>query len=351
VHFPLSIAPGSANRHTTHATEPPQIETAVADVSIAAVRAWLKARGLPHTAGTRRQLVERLSKLLREGKITEAELAAALASFEEASAKRVSIFTLDPVALEELRDEKAFANRLRRVGIALSGQAVPAPPRPTLPTLVYLLRRDLQIRGKWAETHTKVEVDFARRKLVYTPVVKITVLAADLDCGMVQVRCEKPERDHPHRDSSGQPDARLYAAFYLTKASEILGGALQPIDLRSALRSLVETEPRIVSIKLNDFRTAVNSRVRFASRADVRDDADWKAMHAEGGELWAYDGEHVYWLPEASGGCLERQVFTAIDARAGRLRLEADCHERELEYVVSKIREHQAKVSWPQPSA
>lgn len=330
---------------------PRQIETTIADVSIAAVRAWLKARGLPHSAGTRSQLVDRLSKLLQAGRISEAELNEALASFEEASAKRVSIFTLDPGALDELRNEEALAARLRRSGTVLSPQPTPAPRRPPSPTLVYVLRRGPQIRAKWAETQTKVEVDLARGRLLRAPVVKIAVLAADTGSGMVQVRHEKPERLHGHKGSDGSPDARLYTAFYLAKATEILGGQLRPVDLRSALRSLVETEPRIVAIRLNDFRTAVNSRVRFASRADVRDDADWKAMHAEGGDLWAHDSEHVYWLPEASGGRLERRVFTAIDAKAGRLRVEADCHERELEYVVSRIREHQAKVSRPQPKA
>ncbi len=69
--------------------------------------------------------------------------------------------------------------------------------------------------------------------------------------------------------------------------------------------------------------------------------AAWTA----GGTTRAYDGEAVYWLPEQSSGALNREVFTSIDARSSRVRVDADCHEDEIEYVVSKIREHQISAS------
>jgi hypothetical protein len=116
---------------------------------------------------------------------------------------------------------------------------------------------------------------------------------------------------------------------------------LKPTDIRNALRSLVETEPRVIRLESKDFRTASNTRVRFSSKTDVRDDGDWQVMHAEGGDSWAYDKEYVHWLPATSNGRLSREVFTAIDGRTGKLRVEADCHEEELEYAISTIRTHQ----------
>jgi hypothetical protein len=319
-----------------------QIEAAIADMSVAAIRSWLKSRELPHSANTRDQILQRLVKLLREGELSEAEFLVGICSIEEASAKRISLYSLEREAEEALRDMEAFARRLRRNGITLSTEAKVAPRLPPEPTLVYVVHSPTSIRAKWAETQVRVEVDLVRQRFLRTKTTKIVVLVADIGSSGVQLRFDKPERDHSHRDAEGQADDSLYFAFYYNKACEIFGTSLTPIDLRNALRSLVETEPRVVRVESGDFRTASNSRVRFSAKSDVRDDGDWKAMHDEGGDLWAYDGEFVHWLPEASSGKLTREVFTAIDARTGKLRVEADCHEGELEYAISQIRYHQS---------
>lgn len=327
-----------------------QIEAAIADMSIAAIRSWLKSRALPHSANTREQIVERLLKLLREDELSEAEFHDGLCSIEEASAKRISLYSLEREAEERLRDRDTFARRLRRNGISLSTGTKAAPRLPSEPMLVYVIHSPTSIRAKWAETQIRVEVDLVRQRFVRTKTTKTVVLVADIGSSGVQLRFDKPERDHIHRDSEGQPDDKLYFAYYFNKAAEILSTALNPIDLRNALRSLVETEPRVVRVESGDFRTASNSRVRFSAQSDVRDDGDWKAMHEEGGDLWAYDGEFVHWLPEASNGKLTREVFTAIDARTGKLRVEADCYEGELEYAILQIRGHQSTVPQTQPT-
>jgi len=327
-----------------------QIEATIADVSVAAIRSWLKSRDLPHSANTREQIVQRLLKLLREDELSEQEFHEGLCNIEEASAKRISLFSMEREAEERLRDRETFVRRMRREGISMSTETKSAPRQPPEPTLVYLIHTPSSIRAKWAETQIRVEVDLVRQRFIRTKTTKTVVLIADIGASGVQLRFDKPERDHSHRDAEGQPDDNLYFAFYFNKAREILGTAVNPADLRSALRSLVETEPRVVRVESGDFRTASNSRVRFSAQSDVRDDDDWKAMHEEGGDLWAYDGEFVHWLPEASQGKLTREVFTAIDARTGKLRVEADCHEGELEYAISKIREHQRPAPQTQPT-
>lgn len=325
------------------------IETAIADISIAALRSWLKSQGLPHTANTREQLVNRLLKLFEKGKLSDTEFENGLISIEEASAKRVTLYSVSGDDRASFGEREALSRRVRRLGISLSGKPKRAPHRPPEPSLVYMTHNSQQIRAKWAETQVRVKFDLATTRFTKEKTTKTIVLVADNETGIVQLRYDKPEHIHSHRDSSNQPDDTLYTAYYFNQATQVLGTHLIPLDLRGALRSLVETEPRVVRVEAKDFRTGSNSRVRFASRGDVRDDDDWKAMHAEGGKLWAYDREFVHWLPERSDGKLTRQVFTAIDARTGRLRVEADCHEGELEYAISKIREHQSKVSQAQP--
>jgi hypothetical protein len=272
-----------------------QIEATIADISIAALRSWLKSRGRPYSANTREQIVQRLLKLLREEELSEAEFHEGLCDIEEASAKRISLYSLDREAEERLRDRGAFVLRLRRDGITTSATTKAAPRLPPQPTLVYVIHTPNAIRAKWAETQTRVEVDFVRQRFVRTKTTKIVVLVADIGSSGVQLRFDKPERDHVHRDLEGQSDDSLYFAFYFNKSSEILDTALNSLDLRNALRSLVETEPRVVRVESGDFRTASNSRVRFSTKSDMRDDDDWKAMHEEGGDLWSYDGEFVHW--------------------------------------------------------
>ena len=123
---------------------------------------------------------------------------------------------------------------------------------------------------------------------------------------------------------------------------------LAPFEIRDALRSLVETEPRVVRIRVNDHRSKSDKAVRFVDRkglSDVRDDAEWKAAHDAGGLTRVYDDQAVYWVPAASNGLLSREVYTDIDAVTSTVRVEADCHEGEIEYAVSRIRAHQIKPS------
>jgi len=63
-------------------------------------------------------------------------------------------------------------------------------------------------------------------------------------------------------------------------------------------------------------------------------------MHEEGGDVWVHDSEAVYWLPATSEGRISREVFTELDARVSRLRVEADCHEDEIQYAISQIKQN-----------
>jgi len=132
-----------------------QIEAAVADMSIAAIRSWLKSRGLTHSANTREQIVQRLLTLLREEELSEAEFRDGLCSIEEASAKRISLYGLEQEAEERLRDREAFSRKMRRTGITISTETKVAPRQPSEPTLVYLIHSPTSIRAKWAETQVR----------------------------------------------------------------------------------------------------------------------------------------------------------------------------------------------------
>src|SRR3989442_6385008 len=322
-----------------------QIERAIGDISIAALRSWLRSQELPHSANTREEMAKRFEKLLEEGKLSWGQLEEGITGIEEASAKRISLYRIGQEDLAHLGDPRWFRKHLEKSDVKAGPKPVLAPRLPSKPTLVYVMNAASQIRAKWAETQTATEIDLAREQLIRKKVTKIVVLIFDKNDGLTQLRFDKPELIHRHLDDKNKPSSLAYFSFYRARAAELAGVTLNSIELRNALRSLVETTPRIVRLPLNDFRTGANSRVRFASRTDIRDDDDWKAMHGEGGNEWAHDSEAVYWLPSASNGKLTREEFTDLDARTGKVRVEADCHEGEIEYAIFQIREHLSKTS------
>lgn len=263
-------------------------------------------------------------------------------SIEEASSKRILLLQIPEEHRLHIRDPQ-FGARIAARKISLSENPILSPCAPPRPERVYVTENPEVVRAKWAETHTNVKVDPVRSRFVRTKTTKSIILIAGRADGIVQLRLDKPEIVHSHRNDLGEPESELYYAFYLARATELLGASLAPLELRNALRSLVEIAPRVVRIESKDIRTAANSRYRISSKTDIRDDNDWKAMHAAGGENWSYDSEMVYWLPNASNVRLTREVFTEIDGRRGRLRMDADCHENEIEYAISKIAEHQRR--------
>lgn len=322
-----------------------EVEKAIEGISIAALRSWLKARGVTYSAGTREAMVQRLGKLIRNGKLSRDELEEGIINIEEASSKRIFLYKITSRDLKKLKDRTSFDSYLEHLSIKRSAKPIKSPILPTQPVLVYVHWTSRTIRAKWAETQTMVKTDLVNQRFKTTKTKKIVLLVVDLETGMVQLRFDKPEGLHGHLNRNGNPSEDEYFSHYLGRAEKILALKLTSMELRATLKSLLESRPRIVRLPYIDLRTGANSKVKFASKNDIRDDDDWKAMHAEGGKRQAYDGEAVYWLPSRSDGKLSREVFTVLDARAGKLRVDADCHENEIEYAISQIRSHQTKAS------
>jgi hypothetical protein len=203
--------------------------------------------------------------------------------------------------------------------------------------LVYLSTAPDEVRGKFAETHQRLEIDRVRVRLEKIPVTRVVVFVANPETHVLQIRFDSPEEIHPHTDAEGIPKDAEYRSFYLSKVQQLLGCSLNAIDLRPILKSLSEESPRPIELVMNKVRTAHNSKMRITNRADVRDDPDWKAAHEVGGNDWAHEEGAGEWLASASAGRLSRSLFTEIDAINGTLRFLADCHESELNYAISRI--------------
>ena len=315
-----------------------QIEDLIGEISIAAVRSWLRSKGLTHSASSREALTKRISKLVQQEKLTLEELRTGAIQLEEASSKRVILFHLRPEDVRRLKlrgpaqSKSSYSNTPRR-----------APKTPQTPTVVYLYKDEKQVRLKFAETQTRVRVDVINDRMSRVRTTKIIVAIVDLESGILQLRVDSSEDLHRHTDVRGRPKDGLYVAYYLEKVRDILGCEPEPIDLQPILKRLSEAEPRIVEIGRAKVRTGANSKWRMASPRDIRDDPDYKVAHSRGGKAWAHEEGAVRWIAEASSGKLTRNLFTDINANEGILRVLADCHDAEIEYAVARIREYEKK--------
>jgi len=165
-------------------------------------------------------------------------------------------------------------------------------------------------------------------------------LVTDFRARTAELRLNQPESIHAYPDASGRSTEGAYYRAYIQKAADLLGCKIVPIELRGAIKRLVEqVDPRIVRIQIDDHTTQKNYKHKTTGpRADVRDNPDWQLMYQQSGDTWAWDAQSFYWLPKASAGFLKREVYTHINADEGFVNVNADCSDDEVEYVISQIR-------------
>jgi hypothetical protein len=309
------------------------------NVAVDGLRAWLRAIEfkLPATVISRAAITDHIVKLIAEKQLAEAALETALIGFEEASDMRIYLFRLED-EVKAARD--SLAARLTQFGIPITSERKFAGEKVKPMSPIYGQIENNLLRVKWAEQQTMVKVNPQGNGVVQHPVPKRAVLIADFGGNTAELRLNPPENVHSYEDASGHPGAEEYYKSYLQKAHDILGCHAEALELRPVIRNLVKKEnPRIVRIHIDNHTNQKNFKMKTSGpRADIRDDPDWQLAYKENGETWAWDAQSFYWLPKVSTGFLTREVFTHIDAEEGFAKVNADCSNDEVEYVVSQIR-------------
>jgi len=196
------------------------------------------------------------------------------------------------------------------------------------------------LRMKWAEQQERTSLNETNDGVVSIPVFKRVVLIADFGEKIAELRLNPPENRHAYTDNSGRPTGEAYYNAYIQKAKDMIGSPIVPLDLRHVIKSLVEEqEPRVARIHIDNHTDQQNYRSKTTGpNADVRDSPDWSLIYQASGNKWSWDGQSFYWLPKASSGFLTREVFTHIDADEGFVKVNADCSDEEVGYVISQIR-------------
>jgi len=315
-----------------------RIKPTLDKVAVKGLRAWLKAIGLSSAAYTRPTITNLVADEIAEGRLAEDALEKALIGFEEASDMRIYLYRLDELPKGETK--KWLPTRLLNAGFAITKSRTFAGEKTKPMSPVYAELEGELLRMKWAEQHESLKIDDKTGKVVSAPVDRRIVFIADLHAKTAELRMNPPETRHPHEDTAGRTPAELYYQAYSDKVRDLLNCTFLPIEWRPMVRKLVEEEqPRVVRIHIDNHTNQSNTKAKtHASRADVRDDPDWKLAYQENGGSWAWDAQSFYWLPKASHEFLTRELYSHIDAEDGYVKVNADCSDEEVNYVVSQIR-------------
>lgn len=304
--------------------------------SVDSLAAWLKTVSLP-SSKSRPVIEELIAKSIASGDLVESALERALIGFEESSDMRILLFTLEDV--KPGKADKWMPSILSEWSIPLKQQPVFGKGQVRPMTPVYGVIEGNQVRIKWTEQHEFKKLKRGGDGIDSTPRQRFAVLIADLDARIAELRINPAETAHGHRNDQGEPVDELYYDAYLRRAKEILQCMLQPVELRTVIKALVSEEnPRVVRIHINQHANQKNGQHTInAAHGDVRDDPDFMLMYGNS-PSWAWGSASFYWRPEVSSGFLKREIFSKLNAVDGYVKVNADCSDEEVNYVVGQIR-------------
>jgi hypothetical protein len=312
-----------------------QVEQILGPYSIASIRAWLKYRGLPHTANTRASLIKLVHGLVQKEKIELKSVVEGLIGIEESSAKTVYLLETEVTP----KHIAQIDHQLHGLGIHLSSGRAPATNVKSVPTLIYAINTANELRVKWAEKQVHVVIDKINEKFETQMVTKVVVFILDKETGVVQLRYDKPAEKHSHK-VDGKVRKQAYYDFYREKIETITGLTFTVKELRPTLDKVLHANPPIVTPVTVDVIAEDGGTARLGHRTkggDPRQTANWKSSHKPGSPMQTYESSPMNWIPEQTGGALTRVTFCSVNGADGTMTFRADCHEAELNYVLAKF--------------
>lgn len=312
-----------------------QVKQMLVRPSIASIKSWLMSRNVTLTANTKDALAERVHKVLEDGKMTLSQLESGLLEIEECGGKRIHLFKIEPTQPNLATIQK----QLKSLSVTFSAGKLGAPASVSGTKLVYITDDGVTIRAKWAEKHTKYvsQLPILTYKTEYP--IKLIVLDFNRKTGIVQLRYDKPERGHPH-GSPSRPSKEEYFSYFRNLVEAMFGLTLLEVELRPSLHKLINANPTLVEVALNEQLTDDGLVIKVSSKIrgkDIRSGKDWGAMAKYGAQVRTHEVESLNWLTAPSKGVLSRRVFTHIDGRISFVRFDAACHEAEINYVLSHL--------------
>jgi hypothetical protein len=311
-----------------------QVKKLLGSYSIASIRNWLKQKDLVHTANTRDALAERVRSLISKGELTVDEVKQGMIGIEESSSKRTFLYRISKTktSLDKI-DQQLMALKIK-----LSSERTQSSSPSETTKIVYVMNGPKALRAKWNEMHIRLTAVRKTRDWVESKIPKIVVLVVDKASGVVQLRCDAPEDEHPHLDDYNSP-SEAYYSYFKQQAENMLGLSMESLELRSSLEAILKKTPRIVRTSYSIDESAdggYTKRTQKQKHKDVRDLADWQDM-LKNKITRTFEEAPLHWLHEMSKNQLTRDVFSYIDATNGLVRFDAHCYEEEIDYVIGQL--------------
>lgn len=312
-----------------------QLKNILANYTVAHIRNWLKRCDLPSSAGTRDELIMKVHEFLTGEKLAMEGLEAALISIQEASNKRTFLYQIGTSPTDLERIEKQLTDQ--KTVFSLKPTLASHPTETT--KVVYIVNNETELRAKWTELHIRVTPDKRTRKWKEESIPKIVVLIVNKKTGIVQLRYDKPEDEHIHKEE-GISSKNAYFDSFLASSENLIGHSLQPIKLETALEKIIKTEPRIVRVVYAVDDSDDGGRTHRAQKhknKDVRDLKEWKQQIDKGDIIRTFEEAPLEWIKEQTFGQLQRDVTSHVYCEESMVRFDPECYEEELEYVLSHL--------------
>jgi hypothetical protein len=312
----------------------PEIQILLGPFSLSSVQMWLRMQKLTHSASTRGEIAKRVHDAIQKGHLTFQAVLDGLIGIEESRSKTVH--------LVRVKDTKHFAQKVDKqltdLGTKLSSSRSLSTVQSPTPKMIYAINTHKEFRMKWGEVQTRATFDRKNLEVKKESIPVIFVFILNKVTGLGQLRYEPPEVVHSHT-VDGVATKQSYLNFYREKCENMTGLSFEPVVMRDRLREILLKQPPVVmpvtiATIAEDEQTLIYGS---HSGADPRTLKDFKADMKEDAQPRTFEKAPMRWQHATTNYKLYRDLWCHIDASEGIIRVDADCTEGEVDYVISQL--------------
>jgi hypothetical protein len=320
--------------------------------SLATVSLALKAKGVPHSANTWEELVEkRLLPALKDGKIDRADLIAILREVEEYGNQNVFLYQTSRTHATQLTNVNFIRQQLGNLN---REDLLDSPPILDQPNDLTL--SDVRIDGVGPEAVVVLKAiegrsyrkfqseerdgDIVTRKYKVFEERAVSVIRIHAD-GFTEMRIQS------HRNTSDY--ATDIEAFWSLVTPIIDRTRFKQLSVNNVKQYLWEKRQqlkdkvRYADTRLRNAAGSVFTLATGKEQANLYDDQGGTAsMDAFIKYKGAYDKSNVFWVKGSAGAVPSKDLHTILDGAVNQLTITMSCSKTDYEWVIGEIRKFNA---------
>lgn len=323
-----------------------QVKELTRFISYASIISWFKEIDINITGTSTAQFLNSTTSAIEENVITFKQIELAVAEIEENGGKKIYLQKVSNA--RDINIEKLIAV-WKQKNITPSENNYVRVKSTTNPKFNYLYLDGNLIKIKYSEIQYLLQPNIDTRKFEETELVVNIVFTLDCKDGFTQIRFDSPGNLHRHKSAEGKSTEHEYESYYINLFHKFFPGLkFQDLSLNDIANYIARDERE--KFRLNKDVTSITDGAKqsYTSRnstKDIRDLIEYQgAEQAADLRVWLTEDLTGYWLAEASGNYLTRDLFMRISRRQSQIKVQRDCLEKELNYGIDQLREIQGKV-------